>query len=160
MTDGPAPKATKRPFLPPRWFIVTAWAVHRAMVRWTGGRRGIWPARPEKWGTMRLHTVGRKSGQERIAILGYQPDGENLVTVAMNGWGEGDPQWWLNLQANPDATVELKGQTRAVRARTAEGEEATRLWALFPGNAPYVETRTTRTPVVVLEPRSTSSTQG
>ena len=109
---------------------------------------------------MRLHTVGRMSGKERIAILGYQPDGENLVTVAMNGWGEGDPKWWLNLQAHPDATVELKGERRAVRARVAEREEAARLFNLFPGNAPYVAARATKTPVVVLEPRSTTSTQG
>jgi F420H(2)-dependent quinone reductase len=141
--------------VPPRWFVVTAWAVHRAMFRWTGGRRGLWRAQPDKWGTMRLHTVGRKSGKERIAILGYQPDGENLITVAMNGWGEGDPAWWLNLQARPDATVELKGETRPVHARTAEGDEAARLWNLFPGNRPYVEARKTRTPIVVLEPRST-----
>ncbi len=151
--SSPGPK---RPFLPPRWFIVIAWAAHRAIYRWTGGRRGIWRAQPKKWGAMRLHTVGRKSGQERIAILGYQPDGDNLVTVAMNGWGEGDPKWWLNLQANPDATVELKGETRAVHARTAMGEEAARLWALFPGNEPYVAARQTKTQVVVLEPRSTA----
>ena len=151
------PKSAKRPFLPPRWFIVTAWAVHRAMVRWTGGRRGIWAAQPKKWGTMRLHTVGRKSGQERVAILGYQPDGENLVTIAMNGWGEGDPKWWLNLRANPDATVELKGETRAVHARTANADEADRLWKLFPGNEPFVAARRTETPLVVLEPRASGA---
>jgi F420H(2)-dependent quinone reductase len=134
--------------------VVAAWAVHRAIYRWSGGRRGLWRAKPGKWGTMRLHTVGRKSGQERIAILGYQPDGENLVTVAMNGWGEGDPAWWLNLQAQPDATIELSGETRAVHARTATDAEAPRLWALFPGNAPYVAARSTKTPLVVLEPRS------
>lgn len=155
MSDGGT--SNRRPFLPPRWFIVTAWAIHRAMARWTGGRRGIWSAKPGKWGTMRLHTVGRRSGRERIAILGYQPDGDNLVTVAMNGWGEGDPKWWRNLQAQPDATVELKGETRLVRARTAEGDEAARLWALFPGNAPYVAARATKTPIVVLEPRAPGS---
>jgi len=117
-------------------------------------------AKPEKWGTMRLHTVGRRSGQERIAILGYQPDGDNLVTVAMNGWGEGDPKWWLNLQANPDATVELKDETRSVRARAAAGEEVARLWRLFPGSAAYVEARSTKTPVVLLEPGSSTAAHG
>ncbi len=159
MTNEP-PKPSPRPRLPPRWFIVIAWAAHRAMVRWTGGRRGIWRAQPEKWGTMRLHTVGRKSGQERIAILGYQPDGANLVTVAMNGWGEGDPKWWLNLHAQPDATVELKGETRAVRARTADGGEAERLWKLFPGSEAFVAARRTETPLVVLEPRSIGAARG
>jgi deazaflavin-dependent oxidoreductase (nitroreductase family) len=155
----PRPPGTRRPFVPPRWFVVAAWAVHRAIVRWTGGRRGIWTAKPDKWGTMRLHTVGRKSGEERVAILGYQPDGDNLVTVAMNGWGEGDPKWWLNLQAHPTATVELKGETRVVHARMADGDEAERLWKLFPGSRPYVAARTTRTPLVVLEPAASPAPQ-
>ncbi len=56
---------------------------------------------------MRLKTVGRRSGRERHAILGYFEDGPNLITMAMNGWGEPEPAWWLNLQADPDTTVEL-----------------------------------------------------
>jgi len=147
----------KRPTLPPNWFIRIAWAVHRAAYRWTGGRRGLWHAKPEKWGTFRLHTVGRKSGKERIAILGYHEDGANLVTVAMNGWMEGDPAWWVNLKAQPNATVELKGETRQVRARTARPDEEERLWALFPGNKPFVVNRDTKTPLVVLEPRPDGS---
>ena len=66
---------------------------------------------------MRLTTVGRKTGKERSAILGYYEDGPNLVTMAMNGWAEPEPAWWLNLQAQPDVTVELKDGTRAVRGR-------------------------------------------
>jgi hypothetical protein len=66
---------------------------------------------------------------------------------------EGDPAWWLNLQANPDATIELKGQTLKVRARAAQGDERERLWKLFPGNKPFVDNRKTHTDVVVLEPR-------
>lgn len=145
--------ADKKPRMPPNWFIHIAWRIHRAIYRLTGGRRGLWRATPEKWGTFRLHSVGRTSGKERIAILGYHEDGPNIVTVAMNGWMEGDPAWWLNLKANPDATIELKGQTMKVRARAAEGEERERLWKLFPGNKPFVDNRTTHTDVVVLEPR-------
>ena len=140
--------------LPPRWFIRAAWAVHRAIFRLTGGRRGLWRSTPARWGAMRLHTVGRRSGKERIAILGYQEDGPNLVTLAMNGWMEAEPAWWLNLQAQPDATVELKGATRAVRARAAVGEERARLWALFPEADRYAWRRPTETAVVVLEPRA------
>ena len=139
--------------LPPRWFIRSAWAIHRAMFRLTGGRRGLWRATPERWGTFRLHTVGRKSGKERIAILGYQEDGPNLVTMAMNGWMEAEPAWWLNLQAQPHVTVELKGASRSVRARAAEGEERARLWALFPEADKYAWRRPGETAVVVLEPR-------
>lgn len=148
--------ADKRPTLPPSWFIRIAWAVHRAIFRWTGGRRGLWNATPEKWGTFRLHTIGRKSGKERVAILGYHEDGPNIVTVAMNGWMEGDPAWWTNLKANPDATIELKGRTLAVRARAAAGEERERLWTLFPDATPFVAHRKSETPIVVLEPRATA----
>ena len=107
----------QRKRLPPRWFIRVAWAIHRAIHRLTGGRRGLWLVRPGRWGTMRITTVGRRSGKKRSAILGYYEDGPNLVTMAMNGWGAPEPAWWLNLQAQPDAEVELKTGTRAVRAR-------------------------------------------
>ncbi len=139
--------------LPPGWFIRAAWAIHRAIVRLTGGRRGLWRATPDRWGALRLHTVGRRSGKERIAILGYQEDGPNLVTLAMNGWMEAEPAWWLNLQAQPDATIELKGASRRVRARRADGEERARLWALFPEAGRYAWRRPGETAVVVLEPR-------
>jgi F420H(2)-dependent quinone reductase len=54
---------------------------------------------------LRLKTVGRRSGRERVAILGYLEDGRNLITPAMNGWADPEPAWLLNLQAHPDATV-------------------------------------------------------
>ena len=161
MTETSGQTATeKRPTLPPNWFIHIAWAVHRAIYRWTGGRRGLWRAKPGKWGTFRLHTVGRRSGRERIAILGYHPDGRNIVTVAMNGWMEGHPDWWLNLQAEPDATIELKGETLKVHARAAVGEERERLWGLFPDATPFVAHRKTQTDIVVLEPRTETSAAG
>jgi deazaflavin-dependent oxidoreductase (nitroreductase family) len=156
MTDATG-TTEKRPTLPPNWFIRIAWALHRAAYRMTGGRRGLWRATPEKWGTFRLHTVGRRSGKERIAILGYHEDGPNIVTVAMNGWMEGDPAWWINLRAKPDATIELKGQTLEVRARAAAGEERERLLKLFRGNEPFVKHRRTETAIVVLEPRIDAS---
>jgi hypothetical protein len=62
---------TKTPSVPPRWFVRTAWVVHRAMYRLTFGRIGLWPPKPNRWGTMRMTTVGRRSGREREAILGY-----------------------------------------------------------------------------------------
>jgi hypothetical protein len=85
--------------VPPRWFVVAAWHVHRWMVRVTGGRKGLWPPRPEKWGALRLTTRGRRSGEPRSVIIGYYEEGPNLVAIAMNGWGANEPAWWLNLQA-------------------------------------------------------------
>ena len=147
----PADKG-KRPWSPPRWFIRAAWAVHRAIYRWTGGRRGLWTPTEKTWGTFRLHTIGRTSGTERVAILAYHEDGANIVTVAMNGWLEGDPAWWLNLQARPETTIDLKGRSIRVRARAADGEERDRLWQLFPDAMPFVAHRKTPTAIVVLSP--------
>ncbi|MGB2950944.1 MAG: nitroreductase family deazaflavin-dependent oxidoreductase [Rhodococcus sp. (in: high G+C Gram-positive bacteria)] len=106
----------RTPRLQPRWFIVLFWKVHRALFRVTGGRLGLWPARAQRWGAMRLTTTGRRSGQARSVILGYIEDGPNLVTLAMNGWGEGEPAWWLNLQAHPQVRVQLADGTREVVA--------------------------------------------
>ena len=109
---------------------------------------------------MRLMTIGRRSGAERSAILGYYEDGPNLVTMAMNGWADPEPAWWLNLQAQPDVTVELTDGKRAVRGRAAEGAERDRLWARWSemGDDPagYAWRRSRETAVVVLEPRSVS----
>ena len=159
MSDHPKDETSgKPPRMPPRWFVRAAWAFHRGYYRVTGGRRGLWPAKPGKWGTMRLTTIGRKSGAERVAILGYYEDGENLVTLAMNGWGEGEPAWWLNLQAHPDTTVELKREVRRVHGRAAVGQERERLWAKWRDYGDddidaFAQRRSTETAVVVLEPR-------
>lgn len=144
--------------LPPRWFVRLFWALHRGIYRVTGGRRGLRPATANQWGMMRLHTIGRRSGEERTAILGYYEDGPNLVTMAMNGWASPEPAWWHNLQAHPDATVELKGATRAVRARAATSEERPRLWAKWAeydkGLDDFAARRAGQTAVVILEPRA------
>jgi deazaflavin-dependent oxidoreductase (nitroreductase family) len=138
--------------------VRAAWQVHRGLHRLSGGRFLWTPADKRGWGALRLTTVGRTSGQERTVILGYLEDGPNLVALAMNGWQEGHPAWWRNLEAQPEAVVRLAGQEpRPVRARAAEGQERERLWQRWRAtNAQldaYAGRRTTRTPVVVLEPR-------
>ena len=95
--------AKPKPRLPPRWFIRLAWVTHRGLYRLTGGRLGLWRPKPNGWGAARLTTIGRRTGDDRSVMIGYVEDGPNLVTMAMNGWGEGEPAWWLNLQARPDA---------------------------------------------------------
>ena len=110
---------------------------------------------------MRLGTVGRRSGEPRVAIVGYLEDGPNLVTLAMNGWADAEPAWWLNLQAQPDAVVELKDGLREVRARAAEGEERDRLWSrwreLSDDYDDWAARRSGPTAVVVLEPRASAA---
>jgi deazaflavin-dependent oxidoreductase (nitroreductase family) len=143
----------------PRWLVRTIWVAHRAAYRLTRGRIGLRPSTETQWGMMRIRTVGRRSGKERIAILGYIVDGPNLVTMAMNGWADPEPAWWLNLQARPQATVELPDGTREVTARAATGDEQARLWAalMAHGSVAYEDANSTprsqETAVVVLEPR-------
>ena len=115
--------------LPPRPVIRTAWVIHRAIHRASGGRMGLRPASEKTWGMMLLKTIGRKTGHERSAILGYFEDGPNLVTLAMNGWGAPEPAWWLNLQAHPEATVQLSDRTMRVRGRAATPDERPGMWA-------------------------------
>jgi deazaflavin-dependent oxidoreductase (nitroreductase family) len=146
----------------PRPLIRTFWKIHRGMYRLTGGRFGLQrPERGAKFGMLRLHSVGRRSGQARVAMIGYYEDGPNLVTLAMNGWGTGEPAWWLNLQANPVATVDLPDGSREVHARAAAGPERDRLWATFrdyPGWGSDIGALAARRPgetaIVVLEPKA------
>ena len=155
-TTDPARKAGG--WLPPRFVIRAAWVIHRALYRVLGRRRALRPATDDTWGMMRLKTVGRKSGLERAAILGYYEDGPNLVTMAMNGWGEAEPAWWLNLQAHPDTTVELHDRTLTVRGRAATPEERPRLWEIWgrydgPDELEaWASRRPHETAVVILEP--------
>ena len=75
----------------------------------------------------------------------------------MNGWSEGEPQWWLNLQAHPDVQVDVAGGSRQVTARAAAGEERDRLWArwaeLDKDLDGYAARRSGETAVVVFAPR-------
>jgi hypothetical protein len=90
-------------------------------------------------------------------ILGYYEDGPSLVSMALNGWGAAEPAWWLNLQANPHAVVELAGGIRRdVLGRAAGGPERERLWQhwreLDKNLDGYAARRPHETAVVVLEP--------
>ncbi len=146
----------RSPRIPPRWFVRSAWYAHRALYRVTGGRVGLRRAGPGRFGTMRLTTTGRRSGQQRSVILAYLQDGPDLVTMAMNGWSDGEPAWWLNLRAHPDASVVTRDGPRAVRAHAADGPELARLWdrwrEIEPGMDAYTALRSTPTAIVVLEP--------
>lgn len=143
--------------LPPRWFIRFFWFLHRRLYRVTGGRVGLRRAKANRWGMMHLTTTGRRTGQERSVILGYFEDGPNLVTMAMNGWADAEPAWWLNLQAHPEASVDLADGHRAVRGRAAGGEERSRLWdrwrELDTNLDAEADLRSRDTAVVILEPR-------
>lgn len=145
------------PRLQPRWFIRGFWFAHRRLYRLTGGRLGLWRPKPNGWGALRLTTVGRRTGLDRSVMVGYFEDGPNLVALAMNGWGKGEPAWWLNLQAHPDARVDLVGGHRLVTAHAAVGDERDRLWSRWrqiDRDLDAFAARRDSTAVVVFEPRT------
>src|ERR1700689_2313827 len=103
-------------------------AEHVRVYRETAGERGY------HWrGTtiLLLTTRGRTSGELRTTPLIHRTDGERWVVVASKGGAPEHLSWYENLLANPDATIELPGETVPVRASTAEGEERARLWKLM-----------------------------
>ncbi|HJP74270.1 MAG TPA: nitroreductase family deazaflavin-dependent oxidoreductase [Pseudonocardiaceae bacterium] len=104
-----------------------------------------------------LTTIGRRSGTPRRTALIHRVIDGNYVVVASKGGAEQHPAWYLNLEANPEVTVQVKDKEFAAVARTAQGDERARLWDLlaevWPDYREY-QTKTERQiPVVVLEPR-------
>ena len=103
-----------------------------------------------------LTTTGRKTGLERTRPLIYDLDGDDdPVIVASKGGAPHHPHWYLNLVANPDVEVQIKGDHFRARARTAEGAERERLWRqmneMWPHYDEYQQKTERVIPVVVLE---------
>ncbi len=143
--------------IPPRWVLRGFWAIDRAVSRLTGGRVALPNGSRGRLRTLFLHTVGRTTGQPRRNGVYYLADGRDLVIVASNAGEDEDPAWWRNLQAQPDAEVELGTERRPVRARRAAPDEAARLYERFvaaiPAFAEYRRRASREIPVVILEPR-------
>ena len=104
-----------------------------------------------------LHTVGAKSGQQRVNPVAYQPDGDRWLVFASKAGADTNPDWYWNLRAQPDVTIEVGDETVPVRATELDRAERDEKYALqaerFPGFAEY-EAKTTRTiPVVALSRR-------
>jgi deazaflavin-dependent oxidoreductase (nitroreductase family) len=105
-----------------------------------------------------LHSTGAKSGAERLNPLVYQQVGDAWAIFGSKAGALTNPDWYHNLVANPDATIEVGTDTVAVSARIAAGEERERIWSAQKVNAPqvaeYDESSGGRViPVVVLERR-------
>lgn len=144
--------------LPPRPIIRLAWKIHRGLFRYSNGRLGLREATPDQEGLAQLTTIGRKSGEKRVVMIAYCKDGDDFVTMAMNGWAEADPAWWLNLQANPNAELVTPDGRIEVVGRAAEpGEEHDRLWNTWRALDKFIDQhshRRSNTPVVILTPAS------
>ncbi len=127
---------------------------HVRVYRQTGGKRGY------NWrGTniLLLSTTGRKSGEVRTTPLIHRTDGDRWVVVASRGGAPDHPGWYKNLEADPDATIEVKSEEIPIRATTARGEERDRLWGLmtevWPAYDQYQQKTAREIPVVVLSRR-------
>lgn len=104
-----------------------------------------------------VHHTGRRSGEERVTPLVYQPlDGGGWAVFASAAGAPEDPQWYRNLVAHPETTIEVGTEVIPVVARTAGDEERDRIYArqreVMPGFAEYEEKAAPRViPVVVFE---------
>lgn len=129
------------------------WIVHKRLFAWSGGRIG---GRAAGLPVLLLTTKGRRSGEPRVSALTYLPRGEACVVIASHLGEPRHPYWWLNLEAEPSAEVQVGGATRRVRAREAEGAEREEIWdaliALSPQYEQYRERTERRIPAVILDP--------
>jgi len=103
-----------------------------------------------------LHTQGAKSGQERINPLACVKDGDRCVVIASKGGAPTHPDWYYNVIANPQVTVEVGTETFQAEASVAEEPEPTRLYdqmvEVMPGFEGYRRNTTREIPVIVLIP--------
>ena len=102
-----------------------------------------------------LTTTGRRSGDQRSTPLIYGKHGDDYVVVASKGGAEEHPAWYLNLSAEPEVTVQVRGDRFQARARTAAADEKPELWKLMTDRWPAYDDYQVKTnrdiPVVVLE---------
>src|SRR5205807_1469408 len=104
--------------------------------------------------TLILTTIGRKSGEPRSTPLIYQRHGDDLLVVASKGGSDRPPLWYLNLQADPEVQVQVKGDRFRAHARTATAQEKPELWrvmtAVWPAYDDYQRSTGREIPVVTL----------
>ena len=126
---------------------------HATLFRITGGRFG------RKMGgqsVLLLHSTGRKSGKAYANMLSYYRDGGNYLVVGSNWGRENDPDWYLNLMANPQTEIQVEEKTISVEASAAEGAEYERLWDFVSARNRYYPQKqkelARQIPIVILTP--------
>jgi deazaflavin-dependent oxidoreductase (nitroreductase family) len=95
--------------------------------------------------SLMLTVKGRKTGQPREIALLYVPDGSDCLLVGSNWGGPGHPVWTVNLMANPDASVNIRGRSQDVHARLLTGEERAAAWPILTKTWPAYDNYQTRT---------------
>ena len=154
----PRPKGLDSPMVPKllkRAAALNVWVYRRTNGRLMGKLR-IGAAFPRGVPICLLGHTGRKSGQVRTTPLLFLPDRDRVVIVASQGGLPKHPQWYLNILADPDVTVQVRGDVRRMRARTATPEERAALWPrlvdLYADFASYQSWTDREIPVVLCEP--------
>jgi deazaflavin-dependent oxidoreductase (nitroreductase family) len=136
-----------------RWLLRALTTLHIASYRATGGLIGH---RVGPLPNVLLTTTGRRSGKPRTTALTYIRADGLLALIASNFGSRTAPQWYRNLQAHPEATVQLKRRRWVVRMRPATPDEHVRIWSvaltIWPAWAGYADRAQRDIPIVVLEP--------
>lgn len=131
---------------------------HVALYRRSGGRiGGHIPGWPEAQIALIDHT-GARTGRRRTSPLMYVEEGDAIAVMASKAGQPTHPAWFHNLKANPDTTIQIGAEVRAVRARVASGEERDRVYAkfvaMYPGSEFYRRhARDREIPIVIFDPR-------
>ena len=138
-----------------KWLTRLVMAIYVFLYRRTGGKVG---GRLGAMPVLLLTTTGRKSGKKHTVPVMYLRESPNYIITASNNGGEKPPAWWLNLKSNPQATIEIGGDTRSGITEQAGSEEKERLWAQLVEKAPAFEGYQKRAqreiPMVILRPQS------
>jgi deazaflavin-dependent oxidoreductase (nitroreductase family) len=155
----PRPKQLDSPWVPRILRVASrahVWVYRRTRGR-VGGRWRVGSAFPRGVPVCLLTTRGRKSGRLRTTPLLYLPDGEAVVVVASQGGLPTNPLWYRNIEADPHVVVQVRGDVRQMRARTADGTERARLWPRLVEHYSDFDAYQSWTerpiPVVICEPR-------
>jgi deazaflavin-dependent oxidoreductase (nitroreductase family) len=100
-----------------------------------------------------LTTTGRKTGKQRTTPLVYMPHGNDVIIYPSNGGKESPPAWWLNLQTNPGATIQIGNTRRRIQARSVTREEHAQIWPKAEAYNPHWRNyaKTISRPLVILE---------
>ncbi|MEO6457131.1 MAG: nitroreductase family deazaflavin-dependent oxidoreductase [Chloroflexia bacterium] len=126
--------------------------MHAAIYNLTGGALG---GRLRETKVLLLTTTGRKTGNQHTSPLNYLPYKGSYAVAASNSGRPNHPAWYLNLLANPEATVQLGRATKEVRARETTEEERSRLWTELVSKArnygEYEKMTTRKIPMMILE---------
>jgi deazaflavin-dependent oxidoreductase (nitroreductase family) len=154
MTESEREASTERDLSgPARLALKLGSGAHAGVYRATGGKLF---GRMGKSPILLLNTVGRKTGRKRTTPLLYVMDGEDFVIIASKGGAATHPAWYLNLRANPDATVEIGDREVQVEAGVADPEEKARLWEkmveMYPTYEDYQRKTEREIPLLVLRP--------